>query len=84
MLVRSSPTVGSSWISTPGASIGIRNMVRPLCLGSVGSVRVIRKAYWQFWALVVKIFCPLMTHSSPSRTARVLAPAMSDPPSGSE
>ena len=68
----------------PGVSIGTRNMVRPLCLGSVGSVRVMRKTCVPFWALVVKIFWPLMTHSSPSRSARVLALAMSDPPSGSE
>ena len=52
-------------------------MVRPLCLGSAGSVLVIRKTYWLLWAPVVKIFCPLMTHSSPSRTARVFAPAIS-------
>ncbi len=67
----------------PGVLSGTRNMVRPLCLGNVGSVRVMRKTYWQYWAPVVKIFWPLMTHSSPSRTARVLAPAMSEPPSGS-
>ena len=35
------------------------------------------------WALVVNIFCPLMTHSSPSRTARVWADATSEPDSGS-
>jgi hypothetical protein len=35
------------------------------------------------WPLVMKIFEPLMTHSSPSRTAVVLMPATSEPASGS-
>ena len=35
------------------------------------------------WAFVVNIFWPLMTHSSPSRTARVVAAATSEPASGS-
>ena len=35
------------------------------------------------WAFVVNIFWPLMTHSSPSRTARVCAAATSEPASGS-
>ena len=83
MLVVSSPMVGMGCRSNPGELVGTRNMVMPLCLGSVGSVLVIRKIWVANWALVVKIFCPLMTHSSPSRSARVLALAMSDPPSGS-
>ena len=83
MLVVSSAIVGSGWRSNPGELVGTRNMVRPLCLGSAGSVRVRRKTCVAYWALEVKIFCPLMTHSSPSRTARVFALAMSDPPSGS-
>ena len=75
--------LGSGWRSNPGVLSGTRKRVRPLCLGRAGSVRVSRKTWVANWALEVKIFCPLMTHSSPSRTARVLAPAMSDPPSGS-
>ena len=75
--------VGSGCRSKPGELVGTRNMVSPLCLGSDVSVRVIRKTCVANWALEVKIFCPLITHSSPSRTARVLALAMSDPPSGS-
>ena len=35
------------------------------------------------WALVVNIFDPLITQSSPSRTARVCAFATSEPASGS-
>ena len=33
--------------------------------------------------LVMKVFDPLMTHSSPSRTARVRIPATSEPAPGS-
>ena len=72
-----------AWISTPRLASGTRNIVSPRCLGSSRSVRVMRKVYWQFCAPVVKIFDPLITHSSPSRTARVFAAAMSEPPSGS-
>ena len=55
----------------------------PLCLGTSGLVRVTRNVYWQLCAPVVNIFWPLITHSSPSRTARVLTLARSDPVSGS-
>ena len=34
-------------------------------------------------ARVVHTFCPLSTHSSPSRSARVESPATSDPAPGS-
>ena len=58
-------------------------MVRLLCFGAAGSVLVIRKTYWQLCAPVVNILEPLMTQPSPSRTARVLQVATSEPPSGS-
>ena len=59
-------------------------MVRLLCFGASGSVLVIRKTYWQLCAPVVNIFDPLMIQlDPPSRTARVLQVAMSEPPSGS-
>src|SRR5215208_5644037 len=83
MLVRSPSTVRTPWISMPGESRGTRDMVRLLCCGASGSVLVIRKTYWQLCAPVVNIFEPLITHESPSRTARVLHVAMSEPPSGS-
>jgi hypothetical protein len=52
-------------------------------LGTSVLVRVTRNVYWQLWAPVVNIFWPLITHSSPSRTARVLTAARSEPVSGS-
>src|SRR6516165_6234290 len=70
----------------PGESSGTRNMVRFLCLGPCGSVLVSRKTYLAFCAFEVNIFEPLMIHASvpePSRTARVLQVATSEPPSGS-
>ncbi len=67
----------------PGESSGTRNMVRLLCFGASGSVLVMRNTYWQLCAPVVNIFDPLMTQESPSRTARVLQVATSEPPSGS-
>ncbi|CAB5037783.1 unannotated protein [freshwater metagenome] len=59
-------------------------MVIPLCFGASGSVRVIKKVYVEMWAPVVHILEPLMAHISPSCTARTLAFAISEPPSGSE
>ena len=67
----------------PGVSIGRMNIVRPLCLGTSGLVRVSRMIHLASWAIVVHIFAPLITHSSPSRTARVVSDATSEPTSGS-
>src|SRR6476646_3498979 len=86
MLVRSPSTVRIGWISTPGLSSGTRNMVRLWCLGASGSVFVTRKTYCALWAFEVNILEPLMIQTpfpEPSRTARVLHVATSDPPSGS-
>ena len=71
------------WISMPGVSSGTRNMVSPLCLATVGSVRVSRKTYCARCAPLVNIFWPLMTQWSPSSTARVCAAATSEPDCGS-
>ena len=70
--------------STPGWSMGTSRNVRPLCLGTPGSVRAITKIQLAVAPADVQIFCPLITHSSPSSTARVRTPARSDPASGSE
>ena len=70
-------------MSTPGESSGTRNMVRFLCFGASGSVLVSRKTYLALCALDVNILEPLMIQLSPSRTARVLHVATSEPPSGS-
>ena len=59
-------------------------MVRPLCLGTSGSVRVSRMSHLASWAMVVHILAPLITHSSPSRIGAGLdADARSEPLSGS-
>ena len=71
------------WISTPGASSGTMNIVRPSCLGTSKSERVSMNTCDDSCAVDVNIFCPSITHSSPSRTDLHLAAAASDPESGS-
>ena len=60
------------------------NTVRPRCLGTSQLVRARQRPQSDHHAPVVQIFEPLSTHSSPSRTALVRAPATSEPPLGSE
>ena len=55
----------------------------PLCLGRSGFVRATMSPNEEMWANVVHTFCPLSTHSSPSRSARVDKPATSEPAPGS-
>src|SRR5437660_4334366 len=57
--------------------------VRPLRLGTEGSVRARQTAKSDKWAQVVHTFWPVRTHSSPSSTARVASEARSDPAPGS-
>jgi hypothetical protein len=70
--------------STPGWSIGHSRNEMPLCLGASGSVRHSTKIQLAVWPSEVQIFWPLMTHSSPSSTARVPSEARSEPEPGSE
>ncbi len=56
----------------------------PRCLETVGSVRASTKIQLARVANDVQIFCPSITHSSPSSAARVLRPARSEPAFGSE
>ena len=56
----------------------------PRCLGASGSVRVRTWIQSACRAPEVQIFCPLITYSSPSRTARVRSDARSEPEPGSE
>ena len=67
----------------PGASIGTANIVRPLCLGTSGSVRAMHMPNAARSADEVHTFWPVSTHSSPSRTARSWAAATSLPALGS-
>ena len=55
----------------------------PARLGTSGSVRAKSTAWLDRWAQVVQTFCPVITHSSPSRSARVASDARSDPEPGS-
>ena len=55
----------------------------PRCFGASGSVRASRNMKSASWAWLVHTFWPLMTHSSPSRTARVDSDARSLPAPGS-
>ena len=57
--------------------------VRPLCLGRSGSVRQMISPMSEYCAPEVHTFWPVMTHSSPSRSALVCRPARSDPAPGS-
>ncbi len=56
----------------------------PRCLGTSNDVRASSMANAASRAPVVQTFWPLTTHSSPSRSARVVSPARSDPLPGSE
>ncbi len=55
----------------------------PFRLGAAGSVRARQMPNSERWAQVVQTFCPVRTHSSPSRTARVASEARSEPAPGS-
>ena len=70
-------------ISMPGASIGQMKYEMPSCFGASGSVRAMRMPNFENWASEVQIFWPVTTHSSPSRTARVVSDARSEPDPGS-
>ena len=51
---------------------------------AVGSVRAMHIPKSAKCAQVLHTFCPVMTHSSPSRSARAASDARSDPAPGSE
>ncbi len=56
----------------------------PRCFGASGSVRASMNIQFAFCAPEVQILEPLITYSSPSRTARVCSDARSEPEPGSE
>ena len=56
----------------------------PRCFGASGSVRTRQNIQSAICALLVQIFWPFTTKSSPSRTARVWSEARSLPAPGSE
>src|SRR3954469_8325700 len=76
-----SPTLRS--IFTPGVSVGTRNIDMPLYGLTSGLVTAITMRNEAVFALDEKYFHPLMTHSSPSFTARVVNIVGSAPACGS-
>src|ERR1019366_2801300 len=70
-------------ISTPGVPVGTRNIDIPLYGFTSGFVTAITMRNSAVRALDEKNFQPLMTHSSPSRSARVLKSVGSAPAWGS-
>ena len=61
------------------ASCRRRKYVMPWCFGTSGSVRASKMPSRCGARPSFQTFCPLTTHSSPSRTARVRSPARSEP-----
>ena len=74
----------SGRISMPGRSIGTMKYEMPVYFEVSVSVRAMRMPNFATCASEVQIFCPFTTNTSPSRTARVLRFARSEPASGSE
>ena len=54
-----------------------------MCFGASGSVRAINMPRLQICAVDVQTFWPVITHSSPSRSALHCSPARSEPAPGS-
>ena len=72
-------------IVTPGwPPSGTMNIDRPRCFGTSQSVRASIRPWVATSAPEVQILEPLITQVSPSRVARVSAPARSEPPDGSD
>ena len=73
----------NSTISKPGVSTGVRNAVMPSPSPALPLVRAKIRQCLARWMPVFHVFSPLMTHSSPSRTAVVSMHVASEPCSGS-
>jgi hypothetical protein len=67
----------------PGVPCSMMKAVIPSCRAP-SPTRAIKITKSAFFALLIQIFRPLITQSSPSRTARVFIPAGSPPAPGSE
>src|SRR5262245_27240960 len=68
----------------PGLCMSTRRKEMPRCFGALESVRTSRIHQSAYCPILVQIFCPLTTKSSPSRTAFVCSEARSEPELGSE
>ncbi len=82
-MVSAAEMVCSGCHEKPGVSVGTTKIEIPLCLGTSGSVRAASQMWVAKPAREVNTFWPLMTHSSPSRTALVCSEARSVPEPGS-
>ena len=69
--------------STPGKVMSTKMHVMPLCFGTLRSVRTSSSHQFARCPKVFHVFCPLITHVSPSSTAEALSDARSEPASGS-
>ena len=69
---------------TPGCFMSMMKYDRPACFFWSQSVRASNRPQRALCALVVHTFCPFTTHWLPRISARVTAPATSDPLPGSE
>ena len=58
--------------------------MRPLCLGTSGSLRATSMHHFASWANVVQTFWPVIRQPPLSLTALVFSEARSEPDSGSE
>jgi hypothetical protein len=67
----------------PGLFVGTIRIEMPACFFESGSVRAASQMCVDTSASDVQIFWPWITHSSPSRTARVRSDARSVPAFGS-
>ena len=70
-------------MSIPSDSMSTMKQVRPRCLGTCGSVRTMMTPHLQKCAPVFQVFCPSRIQPVPSRRARVVRPATSEPAPGS-
>jgi hypothetical protein len=83
-LKTASPVISRSGLMvTPGWSNGKANQEMPRCLGTSKLVRASSMPKSAPTAWLDQTFCPLMTQRSPSRSARVVKPARSEPAPGS-
>ena len=67
----------------PGELVGTRKAVMPIPSPGLPLVRAKIRSYWALWMPVFHVFSPLITHSSPSRSAWVSMKVASEPCSGS-
>ena len=80
----SPPSVSIGRIVNPSASRGTKIIDRPSWRSEPSPVRHTISVWLALWAKEHHIFDPDSTHSSPSRRARHLSAATSDPASGSD